>query len=151
MNTVHDIVRGCSFEFRKGEPITTRIIGIVEVVEVFAMPHINDAPGHLEQVDVHFMWIGVDRDKALLHEQDLVAILEPHRPLLERGPSFMTIAQEFEVEQDVALSLMAVGQVLGFWSVMTPAVFRLKGEMADRAAAAGYVLINGYRTGEKAA
>lgn len=151
MFNIFDAIRGCSFEFRKGEQITTRKVGIVEVVEVFAMPHIDEAPGHLEQVDVHFMWIGVDKAKAEEFQAEFIRFLEPHRPLLERGPSFMTIAQEFEVEQDVAFHIMAVGQALGFWKVMTPAIFRLTGTMADRAAAQGYVMINGYKTGEIAA
>lgn len=143
--SLHDILNDCCAEFRKGEQVTTTVTGGMQVVDIYLMPHVSEAPPHLVQVDVHFMVIGVKAANAAEHRDDLVAILEPHRALLERGPSFMTIAQEFEIEQDRAFHLMAVGQVLGFWSVMTPSVFRLTGTMADRAALAGYVMTNGYR------
>lgn len=149
---VISILKDCCAEFRKGAETTTKTVGAMQVVDIYLMPHISDAPGHLEQVDVHFMWIGVDPLAAAVHRDQMIAILEPHRPLLERGPSFMTIAQEFEIEQDHALCLMAFGQVVGFWQVLTPKVFRLTGTMADRAAAAGYVMTSGYKTErEKAA
>jgi hypothetical protein len=145
------ILNDCCAEFRKGAEVTTRAVGNIDVTDVWLMPHVDAAPPHLVLVDVHFMIIGVKAANAAEHREDLIAILEPHRPLLERGPSFMTIAQEFEIEQDRAFHLMAVGEILRFWRVMTPSVFRLTGTMADRAAAAGYVMISGYEKEEEAA
>lgn len=151
MQDIMNIIGGTCCQFRKGESVVTRSTGAIDVVEVFSMPHIDEAPAHLEKVDVHFMVIGVDPDLAAPHKQDFIAIVEPHRELMERGPSFLTIAQEFEIEQDAAFAVMALGQAYGFWKVVTPAAFHLKGEMADRAAGVGYVMTSGYTTQERAA
>jgi len=142
---LHSILNDCCAEFRKGAEVTTRTVGNIEVTDVYMMPHVDDAPPHLVLVDVHFMFVGVKAATAAELREDLIAILDEHRHLLERGPSFMTIAQEFEIEQDRAFHLMAVGEILGFWKVLTPSVFRLTGTMADRAALAGYVLTSGYK------
>jgi hypothetical protein len=148
---LHGILNACCAEFRKGEETVTTTVGAMQVTDVYLMPHVDEAPAHLVQVDVHFMIIGVKAATAAEHRDALIAILEPHRSQLERGPSFLGISHMFGIEQDRAFHLMAVGQVLGFWKVATPSAFSLTGDMAHRAAMNGYVMISGYKTEEIAA
>lgn len=154
MTDLSTILAECCHQFRKGDQIVQRQAGNLAVTEVFAMPHVDEAAPDLMLVDCHFMVIGVDLISAELHRDDLIRILDPLAALLKRGPSYMAIAAELMIEQDHAFMLMAVGSALGFWRVVTPEILRLDGEMADRAASAGYIMITGYRRegrGEEAA
>jgi hypothetical protein len=153
MTDLKSILSECCHLFRKGEAVTTRTIGggVMEVTEIFAMPHVDQAAPDLRMVDVHFMKIGVDPIGAELHRDDLQAILYPHRHDLVLGPSYLAIAGMLEIEQDFAFAVMAMGEVLGIWRVITPATFGLTGEHADGAAGSGYIMISGYRTGSEVA
>jgi len=151
MTDLHTILAECCHQFRTGEEIVERHVGPVTVTEVYAMPHVDDAAPDLKLIDCHFMKIGVDPVGAELHRHDLIAILDRHSDWLVNGPSYMRIAAELEIEQDIAFMLMAIGEVLGLWRVITPATFDLDGELAERAARTGFIMINGYRQEEKAA
>ena len=52
-------------------------------------------------------------------------------------------------DQGAAFQLMALGQVLGLWEVITPSSLGLTGERASMAAGAGYLMISGYHPEKK--
>ena len=98
----------------------------------------------------------LDLDGVRRNDFQLHAIPFPH--LFDNLVSFIRQASSVEsdntdpgveargnIEQDHAFMLMAVGSALGFWRVVTPEVLRLDGEIAERAARAGYIMITGYR------
>lgn len=144
-----EIVRDTTAEFRKGAAVTTdtRIEG-VDVVHVYAMPHADHVPPELEQVDVHFEIVGVDKNRAEARRADLLGVLrEWPDDRLAAGPSYIE-AGGVVGDQGVALRLYALGQVLGFWQVITPERLGMTGETAERAAGAGYVMVTGFRDPE---
>lgn len=140
-----DIVQDATTEFRKGAAVTTDARSDIEVVHVYAMPHADRAPDELEQVDVHFEIVGVDRERAEARRDELLSVLrEWPDGRLATGPSYIE-AGGVVGDQGVALRLYALGQVLGFWEVVTPARLGLTGESAEQAAGAGYVMVTGFR------
>jgi len=145
MQELFSILRDCCFEFRKGPEVTTKRIGIVEVTEVFAMPHVDEASPALAQVDCHYLIIGVDPERAVCARSTLVPILDQHADFLRTGPSYITVANEFQMEQGTAFQLMALGEVLGLWDVITPARLRIEGEDAEQIAGNGGIWISTYR------
>lgn len=144
---LHKIVRETTAMFRKGPTETTRVVGPIEVVEIYAMPHVDDAPATLDLIDVGPMVVGVDRAKALARKAELVALLKEY-PVgeLERGPSYITVGGHIG-SQDAALCLFALGEVLNVWRLMTPARLGATpgSDLEKQAIGAGFVMIDGFR------
>jgi hypothetical protein len=115
------------------------------VTEIFAMPSVEEAPAHLERVDVVFMVIGVDKAKAETHRAELAAILAeyPVPGRLENGPSYIEIGGVIG-DQGAAFQLFAIGKVLGFWNILTPEAIGASGDEAVKLAGAGFIMISGY-------
>jgi hypothetical protein len=153
MNTseLYRILGECTAMFRKGEVITTKRVGVLEVTTVDAMPTVEEGNGRFHCdvfVDVHFVTIGVDSAKAEKHRQAFIDALGPDYGLLERGPSYLHIGAEIG-DQGAAFCLMAMGEALGLWRVITPAKLHMEGERAEQAAGLGYIMISGFnRQGE---
>jgi hypothetical protein len=116
------------------------------VVTFDMMPAISEAKPDLEKIDLEFLVIGVDKAKAEGHRADLIEILNswPDPASLASGPSYIAVGAEIG-DQGAAFQLFALGKVLGLWDVITPALFGMKGEEAQRAAGAGYIMMTGYR------
>lgn len=118
------------------------------VLEVYAMPHVNEARPEIEQVDVEFMVIGVDRKKAEEHRAELVSILDDWpkdaaSPLSD-GPSYISLGADIG-DQGAAFQLMALGKVLKLWNVITPRSFGFEGDEARKLAGGGMILMSGYQ------
>lgn len=143
LSRLYEILQETTQEFRKGPEVTTKQVGIVEVTEVYAMPHVDHAPAGIEKVDVEFMVVGVDKALAEPLKGELRGIVEKLSDLAE-GPSYIKIGFELG-DQGAALRLFALGKVLGFWDVITPHTLGFEGERAAEMAGAGYVMISGYR------
>lgn len=144
---LYEILRSTTVQLRKGEEVERRQSGPIEVVEVYAMPHETEAP-NLEKVDVEFMIVGVDRDKAEAHKAELVSILDQWpkdaaAPLAD-GPSYIALGADIG-DQGAAFQLMALGKVLKLWTLITPRSFGFDGEEARRLAGGGMVLMSGYQ------
>lgn len=152
LNRLDEILDLTTIMTRKGPEVTTRQVGPVTVTDVWAMPHesviTND---DYEKVDVHFVAVGVNRHAAELHAVELAEILgdyppivfgEPNTPLT-RGPSYISVGATVG-SQDNALRLFALGKVLGFWDIVTPATMGFVGDEADRMAGGGFVMITGF-------
>lgn len=146
--------------YRKGAAVERHDEGAVQVTEVWlgvdAQP---DEPPTDETtvVDVHFFTVAVDRRAAATWADTFYALCDAWPPdrtympedRLAGGPSYIELGAQVGtlMGQQDALRLMALGEVLGAWKVITPA--RLFGadvsqREADRAAGQGYVMISGY-------
>lgn len=116
------------------------------VLEVYAMPHVDEVKPEIEKVDMEFLVIGVDKAKAETHRAELVELLNtyPRPDRLAAGPSYIEVGAEIG-DQGAAFQLFALGKVLGLWDVITPALFGMTGEQARQAAGAGYIMMSGYK------
>jgi hypothetical protein len=157
LEKLYDIRRDTTTQFRKGGVFagTPGLVGQAErgeeltgggVLEVYAMPHVDEAPLILELVDVEFLVVGVDHVRAGARRADLLAVLAgyPEPARLAAGPSFIEVGGAVG-DQGTALQLFALGKVLGLWDVITPAAFGLTGTEARRMAGLGLVMMTGYR------
>jgi hypothetical protein len=146
---LHVILDETTVEYRKDPTVTQRMEGRVAVTEMFFMPHINEAfaRADLVKVDVEFMIIVVDKAKAEQHKDELLAILAtyPQPDRLEAGPSYIELGGVIG-DQGLALRLLALGQGLGLWTVITPALFGVSGPEARAMAGQGMVMMSpGFR------
>lgn len=148
LDRLYKLLGESTVQLRKGPAVTQeKHDGGLEVVHVYDMPPIEAARPDLALVDVHFMVIGVDKAKAEEHKAELLDFLnneypEPER--LEGGPSYIEVGANIG-DQGAAMSLFALGQVLGLWQVITPATLHITGPDADRLAGSGMVMMSGYR------
>jgi hypothetical protein len=133
-------------EFRKGEEVVEEDKGAVKVTHIYAMPSLADAPPDLAQVDMHFIVVGIDREKAEAMKPELIGWCKnyPEPERLAGGPSYIELGAAVG-SQDVALRLMALGQVLDLWKVITPETLGFEGKQADMLAGRGYVMISGWK------
>jgi hypothetical protein len=130
--------------FRKGPEVEHRDVDGVKVTEVWGYPHVDDHDSDLTMVDVHYVQIGVrhaeDGRQALV--EWLSQYPQPER--LAGGPSYIELAGVGEIEQETAFRVMALGKVLGLWSLITPETLGITGPEADQMAGMGLVMISGY-------
>lgn len=145
--------------YRPGPEVKVTQDKNVKVTEVWLdTPHESEAEVDDDHplVDVHFFRCQVDRAAAQRRRGKFVALMDAwppdptYRPenRLASGPSYIELGSQIGtiMGQQDALRLMALGQVLGAWHVITPR--RLMADMsqqdADRLAGSGLVLISGY-------
>lgn len=141
--TIWEAIDRATSEYRKGDAVTTSETAGVEVTEVFAMPHVDQAPDDVELVDLHFLQVGVNRVQAEAVRETIEQWCDEHQRMTE-GPSYIEVGGMLD-DQGYALRLFAVGQVLGLWKVVTPKQLGLTGDAAHQAAGVGYVMTTGYR------
>lgn len=79
------------------------------------------APGDspFERVDVHFCTVDVYLALAQLYKDELEVFLKEHRKKFFSGPNHVTFGA-FIGDHALAFQLLAVGRVLGFWSLIIP-------------------------------
>lgn len=140
------ITQDCTRQFRKGEAVTEKATGGLMVVDVYMMPHADEADKKFESVDVWFIKVGVDKGKAEGYRDEVIQILDQWpNDRLRSGISYIEIGGELG-SQDLALMLMALGKVLGFWSIASPLIFG--GEpgdaKSDELAGNGFVMTTGF-------
>jgi hypothetical protein len=143
---LHTILDETTVQLRKGPQRTECKAGTVRVVEIFAMPHADEAPSDLEKVDCHFVVVAVDKGKAEEHRAELIELLKtyPQPDVLAGGPSYIAVGAAIG-DQGAAFQLFALGQVLGLWELITPTSLGFEGEFADEAAGRGFIMITGWR------
>lgn len=155
LDRLHTILNQCSMQLRKGEEIVEEPATDerpIRVTHIYAMPHESEALPTVEKVDLHFVVIGVNKEEAEKHRDELAAILAdyPDKQELASGPSYIAVGARIG-DQGAAFQLFAVGQVLGFWKVITPKMLGMEGAFADQAAGSGYIMISGFHPEQKAA
>lgn len=144
LDRLYQILRDTTVQLRKGAEVEEREVSGVKVIEVYDMPHESKVPDGIVKVDCHFIVVGVDKAKAQSHREELLKILKSY-PRLTDGPSYIEVGGEIG-DQGAAFQLFALGEVLGFWNVMTPAKLRTRGPAADEMAGQGFVMIDGFKT-----
>lgn len=141
------IITTTTAQFRKGEVTTTKTMpNGIEVTDVYMMPHIDEASKGLVMVDMWFIEVGVKQEMAQEYRDELVSLLKewPEDTPLSGGLSYIVFGGVLG-SQDLALMLMALGSVLGFWKVITPKVFGdIDKAMADELAGSGFIMASGY-------
>lgn len=148
MERLIEIISWCANPFRKGDIVRSHSIGGVTVVEVFAMPE-TPTETQLEIVDMWFVNIGVDKPAALQYREEIVELLDTKwegwsgEPL-KNGLSFLSFGATIG-SQDLALAFMAVGKVLGFWQIVTPATLGVTGPLGDQMAGGGFVMATAFK------
>ena len=154
---LYEILNETTAQFRKGEEIegSPGLVAAIKsgdmkdapggVAHIYAMPHQSEAKPTLEKVDMEFITIGVDRDRAASHRSELVEILNdyPSPERLRGGPSYIEVGGEIG-DQGAAFQLFALGKVLGLWDVITPTSLGATGEEARELAGRGFIMISGY-------
>ena len=144
INKVNQILVNTTQLFRKGEPVVKSNNGGIRVVEIWAMPHQSEASADLEQVDCHFMIIGVNKAKAEEVRDELVLLLYDYPgSRLAEGLSFIEVGGMLG-DQEMAFRLFALGKVLGFWEIITPEFLGVIGSDADELAGSGMIFTSGY-------
>lgn len=154
---LYEILEATTMQLRKGEVLegTPELVEQVKrgdeeltgggVLEVFAMPHVDEAPEHVEIVDVELLAIAVNRVGAQKARDELIEILNdyPRPDRLAKGPSYIEVGAEIG-DQGAAFQLFALGKYLGLWDIITPGTLKITGEKAREMAGLGFVMITGY-------
>lgn len=146
LTKLYEILTATTLQLRKGEVEEKRRVGPLEIIDIYAMPHVDDpAYATHEKVDLEFVVVAVDAKAAEQHRDSLVEILReyPDHDELKGGPSYITVGARVG-SQDAAVQLFALGKVLGLWGVITPTMLGAKGEQARDLATRGYVMITGF-------
>lgn len=153
---LYEILNDTTIQLRKGEAIhgTPELVDAIHrgdeelpggVVTLDIMPKESDARVDLGRVDLHFLTIGVDKQKAEQHKEELIRLLNdyPKPERLAGGPSYIEVGAEIG-DQGAAFQLFALGKILGLWDVITPDSMGMDGDLADQMAGSGFIMITGY-------
>jgi hypothetical protein len=145
LDRLYQIINECSTQVRIGDVVKQETVGPLSVTTVDAMPAESDLVDGLKVIDLVLLKVGVEPDCAAKHKEELVKLIEPLRTILEPGPSYITIGG-YIGDQGTAFQLMAIGEVLGLWTVITPRLFGINEEpQLTQAAGQGLIMISGYR------
>lgn len=148
LERLYAILNETTIQLRKGEAVVKDGMA----THIYMMPHVDQAARDLEPVDMEFIVVGVHKELAEKRKEEMQKILAsyPSPDRLAAGPSYIEVGGEIG-SQGGAFQLFALGQVLGFWKVITPAMFGITGEEAKALAGQGMVMITGYTQGAKQA
>lgn len=145
------ILNESAFQLRKGAEVVEHKEGNIDVTELYGMPHESDINVGVK-VDCHFIVVVVDEPTAKKYKDEVLQILKdwPSEawgqpiPKLEEGPSYIHVGGVLG-DQGAAFQLFALGQVLGFWKIITPAKMGITGDQADELAGGGFIMIDGFK------
>lgn len=148
---LHSLINDTTRIFRKGDPVEQRQTGNMQVTEFYGFPPVSEAPDSMRLIDMVFVEVGVDTAKAESRRAEIVALLNdwPEPLMLEGGPSYIHLGGVLG-SQDAALQLMALGEVLRIWKMLTPMTLGATGEEARQMAGGGMLYAVGF-TPEKVA
>ena len=135
-------VGDATVEYRKGAEVEQKD----SATHIYAMPEV---PSRGVLVDVHFISVGftelaADREPfvrllvAALNAPGEFGDISPER--FCNGPSYIEIGAWIG-SQDLALRLMALGELFKIWDVITPAGLGMTGPEANQMAGMGLVMV----------
>ena len=136
--------------YRKGALVEVHRKGSGNVLETYLYPPTSEtiSTENHDKIDMIFVDVVVDKKKAETHRQELEGILS-HYPQQERlagGPSYIELAGELRVEQEIALRLMALGESIGMWKVIDAKRFAHASDAEAMALAEnGFLMISGWK------
>ncbi|HLC78120.1 MAG TPA: hypothetical protein VJH92_03275 [Candidatus Nanoarchaeia archaeon] len=150
---LYEMLKESTKVYWKGESVERRNAGNVTVTEIFGYDHTNKAPitANFEKIDMVFVDVVVDRDKAENYRTELTTLLEeyPQPDRLVGGPSYIELAPNLEMEQESALRLMALGKTLGLWEVISGKILGATDAETLQMAGNGFLMISGYKIHKK--
>lgn len=149
---VRDLLEATTFVYRKTPAVVEKTAGAVRVTEVWVdTPEISGdnapSPDTHDLVDVHFFVVAINRQAAKDARDDFVALMdELGLPEGSAGAITYIALGGLVGDQGAAMQLMALGQVLGAWEVLTPERILpgIDPERASEIAGNGGVLTTGY-------
>ena len=146
LNRLHEILRECTIQLRKGEPVTEADHGPVRVTTIDFNPPESAARSDLEKVDLCLLMVGVDKTKAEERKAELIDLLRtyPNPTELSGSPSYIHVGGTIG-DQGAAFQLFALGKVLGLWDIITPETLHMTGQDAIDMAGNGAIWITGFR------
>jgi hypothetical protein len=133
---------------KDSDPITSeRKEGNLVIHEVLGFPTASETETaeNTKTIDLVFFDVAVNLDKAENNRTRFKEIIDsyPEPDRLEGGISYIQIAGTIGVEQQTALSFMALGEVLGFWKIITGKTLELNEEESRELAGNGFIMTNG--------
>lgn len=141
---IYSILKGTCTIYRKGEEVTKKQVGDVEVTTIMDMPHINENRNE-QVIDVHFFVVAFDGNVDIVKAGLETALAHyPHPERLAGGPSYIELGGEMG-DQGAALQLIALGKAVGIWDVITPEMLGITGSQADEMAGGGLVMCSGWK------
>jgi hypothetical protein len=145
MQHLVELITKIAQEYRMTPEVTVDQTDKITVVEIYMMPHIDEAPPGLEMVNMWFIKVGVNKALAEEHRAEIVSLISEW-PDISKGLSYIHFGGLIG-SQDLALMLMAIGKVLGFWEIVTPELFgdRVTNDEKDRLAGMGFVMADGFK------
>lgn len=151
--TIYNVLDQCSQQLRKGDEVSTGNLGEglehIKAITIDLNPHVSEMAGKpgIEIVDLELLSVGVNKVEAEAVRPELRKLVDETFDVarLKQGPSYIEIGYNLG-DQGYAFQLMAVGQVLGWWQVVTPTttLHVTDPKLALDMAGAGGVWINGY-------
>jgi hypothetical protein len=124
--------------YRKGEVVIDEVTNGVKVTHVFGYPHEDEHADDETMVDLFFVTIGVKPEARGRAEEFMFYLREWHSPTLPEGPSYIHTGAEIG-DQELALRLFAIGQVLGFWNLMLPRSLGIEGDEERELVGGGFL------------
>jgi hypothetical protein len=141
---LHEILNKCTIQLRKGDVVEQTD----NATHIYGMPHVSEVKDdpEIETVDMELLAIGVRKTVAENHKAGLLDLLKtyPQPDRLAAGPSYIEVGAEIG-DQGAAFQLFALGKVLGFWDVITPATLGITGPEAHELAGRGMVMCSGFK------
>lgn len=146
LERLYAILADCTVQLRKGPEISGESEDSIDVVHIYMMPDESEAPTGMFKLDLPFLVVGVDVEKAKSHRNELLDILSqyPSPDRLSGGLSYIEVGAEIG-DQGAAFQLFAMGKALGLWDVITPERMGFEGEEARKMAVQGFVMMTGHR------
>jgi hypothetical protein len=134
----------------KGDITQKKLPGISILLWSLLLSHQDPEASQFEQVDCHYITVGVNKRQA---EQDRAVFLEflesyPDPQKLSEGPSYKHVA-EVVGDEMTALRVFGMGQALGLWEVLLPDQFDVPPELVDEAVDLGLIVTTGYRAEQR--
>lgn len=154
LKRLHEILVETTVQVRKGEVVHGDAHLVQQVnedkteltgggtVTFDLMPAESDLKPGLEIVDLTLLKVGVDKERAEQHRDELVELLKQlPQGQLAAGPSYIAVGAIIG-DQGAAFQLFALGHVLKLWKVVTPKTLGITDpKEAEHAAGLGWVMI----------
>lgn len=116
------LLRDVTTQTRKGAEVVEHVTTNLKVTEYFIMPPTPEAPPGCEVVDMVFVNVVVDKAKAAARRAEFEAFIgevDGLAVLMSNGPSYIHLGALLG-DQGIALQFIALGHVLGMWTVGRP-------------------------------
>lgn len=129
----------------KGEITQRKVAGIPVLLWGLLLSETDSEWEKFQQVDCHFIKVGVNEQQAKKDRQAFLEILEsyPDAQRLAEGPSYKHVAN-IVGDELTALRMFGLGQVLGLWEVLLPDQFDVPPDLVDQAVDLGLIVTTGY-------